>query len=403
MLRTLLTINDRRTGRCEVFIVSEKRDYYEVLGVPKGASDDEIKKAYKKLARKYHPDLNRNDPKTAEEKFKEVNEAYDVLKDPQKKAAYDQFGHDAFDPRRGGSAGGGNPFGGAGGFGGFDMDDIFDMFGMGGGSRRARRQGPERGADLRYDLEISFEEAAFGKEIELSIPREENCPTCGGSGAAKGSTPETCSVCHGTGQEQVMQRTMFGSMMTSRTCSHCHGTGKIIKDPCKDCRGTGRKSVTKKIKVNIPRGVDDGQRVRVTGGGEAGVRGGANGDLYVYIFIRPHKLFQRRGNDVIIEIPITFVQASLGDTVQVPTLDGAVDLKVPAGIQTGTVLRIKGKGIPNLRGSGRGDEHVRVKVTTPQKLSTKQKELLKEFAELSGDAVNPEQKSFTEKFKDLFA
>ena len=383
--------------------MSEKRDYYEVLGVQKGASDDEIKKAYKKLARKYHPDLNRNDPKTAEEKFKEVNEAYDVLKDPQKKAAYDQFGHDAFDPRRGGSAGGGNPFGGAGGFGGFDMNDIFDMFGMGGGGRRARRQGPERGADLRYDLEISFEEAAFGKEVELSIPREENCPTCSGSGAAKGSSAETCSTCHGTGQEQVMQRTMFGSMMSSRTCSQCHGTGKIIKDPCKDCHGTGRKRVTKTIKVNIPRGVDDGQRVRVSGGGEAGVRGGASGDLYVYIFIRPHKLFQRRGNDVLIEIPITFVQASLGDTVQVPTLDGAVDLKVPAGIQTGTVLRIKGKGIPNLRGSGRGDEHVRVKVTTPQKLSSKQKELLKEFAALSGDAVNPEQKSFTEKFKDLFA
>ena len=299
--------------------MSEKRDYYEVLGLKKGASDDEIKKAYKKLARKYHPDLNRDDPKTAEEKFKEVNEAYDVLKDPKKKATYDQFGHDAFDPRRGGAgAGGGNPFGG--GFEGFDMNDIFDMFGMGGGGRRARRQGPERGADLRYDLEISFEEAAFGKEVELSIPR----------------------------------------------------------------------------------GVDDGQRVRVTGGGEAGVRGGANGDLYVYIFIRPHKLFQRRGNDVIIEIPITFVQASLGDTVQVPTLDGAVDLKIPAGIQTGTVLRVKGKGIPSLRGTGRGDEHVRVKVTTPQKLSAKQKELLKEFAELSGDAVNPEQKSFTEKFKDLF-
>ncbi|WP_314093863.1 DnaJ C-terminal domain-containing protein, partial [Selenomonas noxia] len=227
-------------------------------------------------------------------------------------------------------------------------------------------------------------------------------PTCSGSGAAKGSSAETCSTCHGSGQEQVMQRTMFGSMMTSRTCSQCHGTGKIIKNPCGDCNGTGRKRITKTIKVNIPRGVDDGQRVRVSGGGEAGVRGGASGDLYVYIFIRPHKLFQRRGNDVLIEIPITFVQASLGDTVQVPTLDGAVDLKVPAGIQTGTVLRIKGKGIPNLRGSGRGDEHVRVKVTTPQKLSAKQKELLKEFAALSGDAVNPEQKSFTEKFKDLF-
>ena len=383
--------------------MSEKRDYYEVLGVQKGASDDEIKKAYKKLARKYHPDLNRDDPKTAEEKFKEVNEAYDVLKDPQKKAAYDQFGHDAFDPRRGGSAGG-NPFGGAGGFGGFEGFDLNDLFGdfFGGGGRRARRQGPERGADLRYDLEISFEEAAFGKEVELSIPREEQCPTCDGSGAAKGSTAETCSTCHGTGQEQVVQRTMLGSMMTSRPCSKCHGSGKIIKNPCGDCHGTGRKRVTRTIKVNIPRGVDDGQRVRVSGGGEAGVRGGANGDLYVYIYIRAHELFQRRGNDVIIEIPITFVQASLGDTVQVPTLDGAVDLKVPAGIQTGTVLRVKGKGIPNLRGTGRGDEHVRVKVTTPQKLSSKQKELLKEFAALSGDAVNPEQKSFTEKFKDLF-
>ena len=381
--------------------MSEKRDYYEVLGVQKDASEDEIKKAYKKLARKYHPDLNRDDPKAAEEKFKEVNEAYDVLKDPQKKAAYDQFGHDAFDPRRGGSAGG-NPFGGAGGFSGFDMNDIFDMFGMG-GSRRARRQGPERGADLRYDLEISFEEAAFGKEVELSIPREENCASCGGSGAAKGSSAETCTTCNGSGQEQVMQRTMFGSMMTSRTCSQCRGTGKIIKNPCGDCHGTGRRRVTKTIKVSIPRGVDDGQRVRVSGGGEAGVRGGASGDLYVYIFIRPHELFQRRGNDVLIEIPITFVQASLGDTVQVPTLDGAVDLKIPAGIQTGTVLRVKGKGIPNLRGAGRGDEHVRIKVTTPQKLSAKQKELLKEFAELSGDAVNPEQKSFTEKFKDLFA
>ncbi|EKU70734.1 molecular chaperone DnaJ [Selenomonas sp. F0473] len=379
--------------------MSDKRDYYEILGVPKGASDDDIKKAYKKLARKYHPDLNRNDPKTAEEKFKEVNEAYDVLKDPQKKAAYDQFGHDAFDPRRGGGAGGSDPFGGA-GF-GFDMGDIFDMFGMGGG-RRARRQGPERGADLRYDLEISFEDAAFGKEIQLEIPREENCPTCGGSGAAKGSAPETCPVCHGSGQEEIIQRTMLGSMRTARTCSKCGGTGKIVKNPCDDCRGTGRRRVTRKIDVKIPKGVDEGQRVRVTGAGEAGVRGGGNGDLYVYIFIKPHKLFQRRGNDVVIEIPITFVQASLGATVQVPTLDGAVDLKIPAGIQTGTVLRVKGKGIPNLRGSGRGDQHVRIKVTTPQKLSARQKELLKEFAALSGDSVNPEQKTFYEKFKDLF-
>ena len=387
--------------------MSDKRDYYEVLGVAKGASDDEIKKAYKKLARKYHPDLNRDDPKTAEEKFKEVNEAYDVLKDPQKKAAYDQFGHDAFDPRRGGGAGGGNPFGGGfGGFGGFeegfDLGDILSgMFG-GGGGRRARRQGPERGADLRFDLEISFEEAAFGKEVQLDIPRDENCETCGGTGAAKGTTPETCSTCGGTGQEQVVQRSMFGNVRVGRTCSKCGGTGKIIKEPCGDCHGTGRRHVTRKIDVKIPKGVDEGQRVRVTGAGEGGVRGGTSGDLYVYIFIKPHKLFQRRGNDVIIEIPITFVQASLGDTVQVPTLDGAVDLKIPAGIQTGTVLRIKGKGIPNLRGAGRGDQHVRIKVTTPQKLSARQKELLKEFGELSADAVNPEQKSFYEKFKDLF-
>ena len=381
--------------------MSEKRDYYEVLGLKKGASDDEIKKAYKKLARKYHPDLNRDDPKTAEEKFKEVNEAYDVLKDPKKKATYDQFGHDAFDPRRGGAgAGGGNPFGG--GFEGFDMNDIFDMFGMGGGGRRARRQGPERGADLRYDLEISFEEAAFGKEVELTIPRTENCDACHGTGAAEGTKPETCPDCHGTGQVQKAQRTPLGNFMTSRPCSRCGGTGQVVKNPCKKCGGTGHTRVNRKIEVKIPAGIDEGQRVRISGGGEAGQRGGPNGDLYVYIYVKHHKLFKRSGADVISEVPISFVQAALGDTIEVPTIDGKAELKIPAGIQSGTVLRMRGKGIPHLRGTGRGDQHVRVKVLTPQKLTSKQKDALQAFGDLCGESVNPEQKTFKDTLKSFF-
>ena len=377
--------------------MSAKRDYYEVLGVPKTATDKDIKKAYKNLARKYHPDLNPDNPKGAEEKFKELNEAYEVLKDDQKRAAYDQYGHDAFDPRAGGAGGFSDGFN-------FSSEDIFgDIFGSFFGGGRARRQGPERGADLRYNLEVTFEEAAFGKETELTIPREENCKTCGGSGAAQGSSAETCPVCHGSGQEQVVQNTMLGRMMTSRTCSRCHGSGKIIKNPCKDCHGTGRRQENRKIKVSIPKGVDNGTRVRVSGEGEAGVRGGSSGDLYVYISIKKHPVFHRQGTEVVLDIPINFVQASLGDTIEVPTLDGPVELKIPAGIQSGTVLRIKGKGIPRLQAAGRGDQHVRVKVLTPQKLSGKQKELLKEFGELSGDSVNPEQKSFRDKIKGLFS
>lgn len=388
--------------------MSEKRDYYEVLGVDKNASEAELKKAYKKMARKYHPDLNRDDPKAAEEKFKEVNEAYDVLKDPQKKAQYDQFGHAAFDGGMGGGAGGFGGFG-QGGFGGFGgggaegFGDIFDMFfgGQGGGGR-SRRPGPERGSDLRYDLEITFEEAAFGKEVELSIPRTENCETCHGTGAAPGTSPEDCPDCHGTGTRQTVQNTPFGRMVNQTTCGRCHGTGKIVKNPCGDCHGTGHKKVTRKIKVNIPKGVDQGSRVRVGGGGEAGVRGGGNGDLYVYIFIKPHKIFQRQGNDVIVEVPVSFVQAALGDKVQVPTLDGPVDMKVPAGTQSGKILRLRDKGVPHLRGNGRGDEHVVIKVLTPQNLNQRQKELLKEFGEISGDKVNPEQKSFLDNLKNLF-
>ncbi|SDG34253.1 molecular chaperone DnaJ [Selenomonas sp. WCT3] len=383
--------------------MSEKRDYYEVLGVDKGASAADIKKAYKKMARKYHPDLNRDNPKEAEEKFKEVNEAYDVLKDPQKKAQYDQFGHAAFEGGMGGGGGfGGFGGGGFGGFGGGGMDDIFDMFFGGGGRQRSRGPQPERGSDLRYDLEITFEEAAFGKEVELSIPRMETCEACHGSGAAAGTSPETCPDCHGTGVRQQVQNTPFGRMVNQTTCSRCHGTGKIVKNPCGECHGTGKKKVRSKIKVNIPKGIDNGQRVRVRGGGEAGKLGGEHGDLYVYIFIKPHKIYQRQGTDVVVEVPISFVQAALGDKIQVPTIDGTVEVKVPAGTQSGKILRLRERGIPHLRGTGRGDEHVVIKVLTPQNLNQRQKELLKEFGEISGDKVNPEQKSFLDNLKNLF-
>lgn len=385
--------------------MSEKRDYYEVLGVGRDASDAEIKRAYKKMILKYHPDRNPDNKEEAREKSKEINEAYDVLKDPQKKAKYDQFGHAAFDGT-GGMGGGFDGFDGFGsGMGGFgsgkDWGDIFNMF-FNGGGRGSDRPGPERGSDLRYDLEISFEEAAFGKSAELDIPRTENCPACHGTGAAAGSTPETCPDCHGTGQKETAQNTPFGRIVSRRTCGRCGGTGKVVKNPCRTCHGSGKQRVRRKIKVNIPKGVDQGSRVRVAGGGEAGNRGGENGDLYVYIFVRPHKLFRRQGNDVIVEVPITFVQAALGASVQVPTLDGPVNLTIPAGTQSGKILRIREKGIPSLRGTGRGDEHVVIKVLTPQKLSARQKELLQEFAELSGDSVNPEQKSFMDTLKSLF-
>lgn len=355
------------------------------------------------MARKYHPDLNRDNPKEAEEKFKEVNEAYEVLSDAQKKAQYDQFGHAAFNGA-GGAGGGFGGFGGfgQGGFGGEGFGDIFDMFFGSGGGGSARRRGPERGSDLRYNLTISFEEAAFGKTVELNIPRTEKCTSCHGSGAAAGTHPEECPECHGTGQVQFTQNTPFGRMVNQRTCSRCNGTGQIIKTPCKDCNGKGVKSVRSKVEVNIPAGVDSGNRIRVAGEGEAGTRGGATGDLYVYITVKPHKFFQREGTEIICEVPINFVQASLGDTIEVPTLDGKVEMKIPAGIQSGTIMRLKGKGIPFLRSSGRGDQHVRIKVLTPQKLTDKQKELLREFAGIKNDKANPEQESFFKTLKNLF-
>lgn len=385
------------------------KDVYEILGVNKNATDDEIKKAYKKLARKYHPDLNPDDKKGAEAKMKELNVAYEILKDPKKRAQYDQFGYAAF---QGGGGGGGTAegfdfndiFGGGGGF-GFDMGDIFDTFFGGGGGRRSRQahQGPERGADLRYDLNITFEEAAFGKEMNIKVPRMENCEDCGGTGAKKGTSPETCPDCNGTGMRQTSTRTAFGVFTNARPCERCHGTGKFIKDPCQHCHGTGKVRVERDIKVNIPKGVDTGNRLRIANGGQAGERGGAAGDLYVYINIKHHPIFSREGKDVYCELPITFVQAALGANVEAPTIDGKVDLKIPEGTQSGQVLKIRGKGIPALRGDGRGDEFVKIKVLTPKNLSARQKELLHEFENGGNDVKNhPEKKTFFDKVKGLF-
>ena len=374
------------------------RDYYEVLGVPKSASDDEIKKAYRKLARKYHPDVSQDNSKEAAEKFKEASEAYEVLSSADKKAQYDQYGHAAFDGAQGGAGGFGGGFSGgnAGGFG-----DIFDMF-FGGQGFGGRSNGPEKGSDLRFDMEITFEQSAFGVVKEIEIPRTEDCPACQGSGAAPGTHADTCPDCKGAGQVQFAQNTPFGRMVNVKTCERCHGEGKIVKTPCKDCQWQGKVKARRKIKIKIPAGVDNGSRLRVAHEGEAGLRGGPHGDLYVYIFVKQHKLFVREGNDVICEVPISFVQAILGDEIEVPTLEGKVKFRVEEGTQSGMIFRLRNKGIPHLRGNTRGDQHVKVKVVTPKNLSEKQRELLKEFARISGEDINPEQKGFFKKMKDAF-
>lgn len=371
-----------------------KRDYYEVLGINKSAADDEVKKAFRKLARKYHPDVNRDNPKDAEEKFKEINEAYEVLSSPDRRAQYDQCGHTAFEGNQGAGAGG---FGGSGGF-----SDIFEMFFGGDGFGGGRHNGPEKGVDLRFDLELSFEQAAFGVEKEIEVPRTEECDECRGSGAAPGTHPETCPQCRGTGQVQGAQNTPFGRMVNVKTCGLCRGEGKVNHSPCKKCRGQGKIRNRRKCKVTIPPGVDNGSKLRVAHEGEAGQRGGSPGDLYVFIFVKQHKLFQREGSNVICEVPISFVQATLGDDIDVPTLDGKVKFHVPDGTQSGTIFRLRGKGVPYLRGNGRGDQHVRIKVITPTKLTVHQKELLAEFAKDGGENINPEQKSFFKKVKDVF-
>ncbi|MEB3100711.1 molecular chaperone DnaJ [Ferviditalea candida] len=363
-----------------------KRDYYEVLGVGKNASEDEIKKAYRKLARQYHPDVNKTPG--ADEKFKEAKEAYEVLSDPQKKATYDQFGH--VDPNMG-----------AGGFSSqdFGFGDIFDMFFGGGGGGRRNPNAPQRGADLQYTMTIEFKEAVFGKEMDIQIPRTEECDTCHGSGAKPGTHPETCSVCKGTGQQEYVQQTAFGRIVNRRSCSTCGGTGKIIRDKCPECHGSGKLKKHRKIHVKIPAGVDDGAQLRISGEGEAGTRGGPPGDLYVVIRVNPHDFFERENDDIYCEVPLTFTQAALGDEIEIPTLTGKVKLKIPAGTQTGTYFRLKGKGVPRLRGYGQGDQHVKVVVVTPTNLSDKQKELLREIAQLSGEHTHEQQQSIFERMK----
>lgn len=370
-----------------------KRDYYEVLGVSENASKDEIKKAYRRLSKQYHPDINKEPG--ADEKFKEITEAYEVLNDDQKRAQYDQFGHSGPQGFGGGGFGGGADFGGFSGF-----EDIFSTF-FGGGGRRDPNA-PRQGADLQYTMALSFEEAVFGKDTTIEIPREETCNTCDGSGAKPGTTPETCSFCHGSGQLNVEQNTAFGRIVNRRVCHHCQGTGKLIKDKCRTCGGDGKVKKRKKINVKIPQGVDDGQQMRVSGQGEPGINGGPPGDLYVVFHVRDHEFFERDGDDIYCEMPITFVQATLGDEIEVPTLHGKVKLKIPAGTQTGTRFRLRGKGVQNVRGYGVGDQHIVVKIITPTRLSDQQKQLLRDFADISGDLPDEQHESFFAKVKRAF-
>ena len=367
----------------------QKRDYYEVLGVSKGASDDEIKKAYRKLAKKYHPDMNPGD-KEAEAKFKEVNEAYSILSDSEKRARYDQFGHAGVDP----NYGAGGPGGGFGGFdmGDIDLGDIFGSFfggGFGGfgGSASSRRNGPQKGESLRASLTISFEEAAFGCEKEINLNRTEECEACHGSGAEPGTTAETCPDCRGTGVVRVQQRTGGFAFSSTAPCSRCRGTGKIIHTPCKACGGSGSVKKTKRVTVSIPAGIDDGQAISLRGQGNAGKNGGPAGDLIVAVHVKPHPQFHRDGTTVLYEQPVTFYQAVMGAELEIPTIDGKVKYNLPAGTQTGTTFRLRGKGIPELRGRGRGDQYVTVRVQVPTSLTAEQKEALHAFGEAMGEAV----------------
>ena len=349
-----------------------------MLGVAKTASEDEIKSAYRKLAKKYHPDLNPGNAE-AEAKFKEVNEAYGVLSDADKRAKYDQYG--TADPQAG--FGGGGFSGGFGGFGsgGFSggFEDIFEnIFGGFTGSRRSNNA-PEQGRDLRVDMELTFEEAAFGTKKEINLTREESCDECGGSGAAKGTTAEVCQACHGSGQVRTTQNTVFGSFSSTQQCTACHGTGRIIRTPCKKCGGKGRIRRARRISINVPAGIDNGQAITLRGEGEQGKRGGAAGDLYVYFSVKPHKLFKRRGNDIYLEVAVSFANAALGAEITVPTLEDSIKYKIPEGTQPGTVFRIRGKGIKRLGGNDRGDMYITVGVEIPRRLSSKQKELLRAF------------------------
>ena len=382
--------------------MSNKRDYYEVLGVSKDISASDLKKAYRKLAIKFHPDKNPGD-KDAEEKFKELGEAYEALSDEDKRAAYDRYGHAAFEN---GGGGGGGGFGG-GGF--HDASDIFSQvfggaFGGGGfedmfgGGRRRNPSGRQPGSDLRYDLEISLEEAAVGIQKELEIEKLEACDSCGSSGSKSGNGKKTCTTCRGQG---VVTR-QSGIFVQQTECPACHGTGQIISDPCPDCRGEGRKTETSRIKINIPAGVDDGTRLRSTGNGDAGMLGGQPGDLYVFLHIKKHEIFERDGDDLFCEVPMPFSTAALGGELEVPTLEGKSSIKIPAGTQGGTTFRLRNRGIKDLRTGGKGDLHIDVQVEVPSKLNSEQKEKLVEFSESIGEENNPMQESFFEKAKKFF-
>ncbi len=375
-----------------------KRDYYEVLGINKNATDEEIKKAYRKLAMQYHPDRNAGD-KSAEEKFKEINEAYEVLNDSEKRERYDQYGHAGVDPNMGGGG-----FGGFGGFSGGDYGDIFgDIFNMfGGGGFSQTRNGPQKGSDIRVNINITFEEAAFGCEKKIKLTRKEKCSQCGGSGAKEGSNVKTCDRCGGSGQIRVTQKSILGMMQTVKVCDKCHGEGTIIDTPCMKCNGSGIENAERQITVKIPAGVDTGSVLPLRGEGNVGYKGGKTGDVYIYINVKAHEFFKREGSDVYISVPITYAQATLGDEIKVPTLEGRVKLKIPEGTQTGTTFKIKGKGIQSINGFGKGSQFVTVNIEVPKKLNEKQKSALREFDKLTPSESHEQHKSFWNKVKDKF-
>ncbi|MBQ8508380.1 MAG: molecular chaperone DnaJ [Clostridia bacterium] len=384
--------------------MADKRDYYEVLGVDKSADESTIKRAYRTLAKKYHPDMNPGDAE-AERMFKEVNEAYAVLSDPEKKQKYDQFGFAGVDPNAGFGGGGAGGFGGFGGFDGGDIfGDIFSSF-FGGdatGSTGGRRNGPMRGGDILQRVTISFEEAAFGCKKEISYGRVEKCPECDATGAAKGSKVETCQACHGSGQIRVTQRTMLGMMQTTKVCDSCGGSGKIIKEPCTNCRGKGYIKINKKLEVTIPAGIDDGQKVAIRTQGDCGRNGGPAGDLIIAVSVRPHPIFERDGYNIYCEVPITFAEATLGADITIPTLEGQETYTIPEGTETGASFTLRGKGIPMVNSKGRGDLIFTVVIETPKGLTENQKELLRAFANSLGEKNSTKKSKFGEKIKKIF-
>jgi molecular chaperone DnaJ len=378
--------------------LADKRDYYEVMGVPKGASDDEIKKAFRRLAKQYHPDLNPGD-KEAEAKFKEVNEAYEVLSDKEKRARYDQFGHAGVDPSYGAGAAGGSPFGQD-----IDLGDIFNSFfgGFGGnGGRRANPNAPRKGSTIETTIFISFEEAAKGCKKTVTYTNDSVCNDCHGSGAAKGTSPTVCSVCNGTGQVQINQRTPFGVVRTSRTCDACGGKGKTVSTPCQTCHGTGRVRTKRTVDIDIPAGIN-GETLQISGHGNAGINNGPYGDLHVRVGVKPHPIFERRGDDVWCEMPITFTQAALGAEVTVPTLDGKVSYNIHEGTQPNDIFKLKGKGVNHLGSTRRGDQYVKVVIEVPKHLSQKQKDILKEFDGTATEKNYGTRKGFFDKIKTMF-